>query len=413
MKLTKGKLSKLYNKKKQSYKGKRYFKSNKNIKNSTFRNNTNLNLSSKTLKNLFPKKTKSGSHGLSKYRLYGGADTEPIKESPVENVQEKSVEEPSLALATENKEIVGPTVEPVVTENKEMVSPTVEPVSNENKEMVGPNVEPVSTENKEMVGPNVEPVVTENKEMVSPTVEEAPSKVEPALDENGQPIVKPEQEEAPVLDENGQPIMKPEEVASALDENGQPIVKPEEAPVLDENGQPIVKPEQEEAPALDENGQPIVKPEEEETSALDENGQPIVKPEEEEQDQNQQQDQSEYDENNDRMPEEEDQEPPLDENGQPIQDQQFDETDNSGQQITSNEPQMDSSSDLPSNVANSVVTLVDYIASAVAKKMSNSSEGMQNGFDAVSEQANIENTSGGKRQRYTIKNRKQPKNKTR
>ena len=396
MKLTKGKLSKLYNKKKQSYKGKRYFKSNKNVKNSTFRNNTNLNLSSKTLKNLFPKKTKSGSHGLSKYRLYGGqANPEANPELPIENVQEKRVEEPSLALENENAKMDSPSVEPVTTENKEMVAQEQEQeplVTTENKEMVAQEQEQeqekeplVTTESS----PTVEQVTTENKEMVNPNIEG--SQIEtPKVDENGQPI-----KEAPVVDENGQPIKE----APPVEETGEQ--KPEQEMPLDEN--------KEQDQSLDANGEPN-KPEGQDQQ-FDENQEEQGQ---EEQDQGEQ-DQEEQDQ--------EEQEQPFDENQQE-QGQQFDENDEQNQPEGQNQQpdetgqndQQPSTSDLPSNVANSVVALVDYIASAVAKKMSNSStssEGMQNGFDAVSEQANIENTSGGKRQRHTIKNRKQPKNKTR
>ena len=49
MKLTKGKLSKLFNKKKQSHKK---IKNKKSKKNNTFRKNKNINLANKTLKNL-------------------------------------------------------------------------------------------------------------------------------------------------------------------------------------------------------------------------------------------------------------------------------------------------------------------------------------------------------------------------
>ena len=51
MKLTKGKLSKLYKKNKQSYM-KKYNKNKKSFTNNTFRKNKNLNLVNKTLKNI-------------------------------------------------------------------------------------------------------------------------------------------------------------------------------------------------------------------------------------------------------------------------------------------------------------------------------------------------------------------------
>jgi len=93
MKLTKGKISKLLNKKRQTRK--KNFKNNrqKTSKNArTFRRKINVNLANKSLKQLKYKKTKGGQ---------GGQGEEP---GPIENTQEQQVQNEETFSKTESEQ---------------------------------------------------------------------------------------------------------------------------------------------------------------------------------------------------------------------------------------------------------------------------------------------------------------------
>ena len=96
MKLTKGQISKLYNRKKQTLRKKKPSKRKSSKKNRTFRKKIGVNLSNKTLKRIRYKKHKGGENDIA---------TTPTLETPIEEQdltpskpapEEVKIDEPAL-----------------------------------------------------------------------------------------------------------------------------------------------------------------------------------------------------------------------------------------------------------------------------------------------------------------------------
>ena len=313
MKLTKGKLSKLYNKKKQSCKEKKYLRTNKNVKKSTFRNKSNLNLSSKTLKNIFPSNMKGGSHGLAKYRNYYGGQPEnvvaaEVKQEKLQQAENAGVLPPAVVAAEEKQEKLQQ------AENTG-VSPPAEVAAEVKQE----NLQ--QAENTGVSPPAASDVQTYDSTDVVNSIKE-----EETNDSSQETPLAPGSAEQPQLGPDGE----------------------------------LVAPDSADKQQQDYNNDEYS-------------------------------DNEEYNENEDN---EEEQEQGQGQRQDPNQTQQ------------PQQPQQPQSN-LPVDVANSVDTLVDYIASKVAQKVSGT-QGQQDGYAAVGEQSTA---TGGKKR--TRRFRTNPKNVTR
>ena len=212
MKLTKGKISKLYSKNKQSVRRKKNGKG-KTGRNRTFRKTKGLNLANKSLK--------------SYYNRRGGApdaeEVAPVVEEVAPIVQAPVVEE--VAPVVQAPEEVAPVVQAPVVEGAvaEGVAPVVEPIVAPVVEGVegAPIVAPVAEGVAPVEGAPVEGAVAEG---VAP-VEGAP--VEGALVESVEPIA-PAVEVAPVVEQAPEEPAAVEQAPAAVE---QAAVAVEQAPV--------------------------------------------------------------------------------------------------------------------------------------------------------------------------------------
>jgi hypothetical protein len=150
MKLTKGKISKLYNKKKQSFK-KKINKKRSASKRKTFRKNKNFNLAKKTLKRFYGKK-RGGKEPNEDPKVL---EEEPITSTPPAPVVTEEVVAPAVTEEVVTPAVTEEVVTPAVTE--EVVAP-------------GPTSDiPAVTEEVVTPGPTSDaPAVTE--EVVTPAV---------------------------------------------------------------------------------------------------------------------------------------------------------------------------------------------------------------------------------------------------
>jgi len=200
MKLTKGKITKLYNKKRQSFKKpKRRKLSNKRR---TFRNKKYLNLHKKSLKRYHYNKTKGGADEDSKEELTTPnlvENVEPVDTS-VNIPSEQNIQENTNQITTPiTSDGVDQNMTPIVPDN---VDQNIEPIVPDN---VDQNIEPIANET---VDENITPIANE-------TVDENMTHVVPeTVDENMTPVV-PE-----TIDENVEPI-----VSETVDENVEPNVE--------------------------------------------------------------------------------------------------------------------------------------------------------------------------------------------
>ena len=181
MKLTKGKISKLYNKKKQTLK-KRVNKKKSSNKRRTFRRKHGLNLARKSLKNIFNKKHKGGAKVDELPKVVEPTTVaEPIVQEPI--VQEPITQEPDNGSKniTHNMEEPVTEVEPIVEEPvSEPVIP--EPVTEVEQVIPEPVTEVESVTPVEHVTP-VEPVtevepVLQQEEPIKPNDPELSQAVE-------------------------------------------------------------------------------------------------------------------------------------------------------------------------------------------------------------------------------------------
>jgi hypothetical protein len=207
MKLTKGKISKLYNKNKQTLKKKANKRKTSN-KSKTFRRKQKINLARKTLKRFHYKKQKGGEIIPPKeVTTKDDADVDIVSSENVATPIEKSVVQP----------VEQPLENPVVSETE----PVEKPVVSEAK----PVEKPVESEAE----PVVQPVVSEAEPVVQPVVSEAEpvvSEAEHLVDEEP-PIV-----EKPLVSE-AEPVVEPME--EHLVSEAEPVVeKPMEEPVLND-----------------------------------------------------------------------------------------------------------------------------------------------------------------------------------
>ena len=160
MKLTKGKLSKIQNKKKQSLK--RFKKVGKTRKSKTFRKRKHVNLHNASLKK------------------YKGGQTEPIEAKPVTNELETTQTYPitQTSLTPSSEQAAQTTLEeqePLLEEgqqNLEEVNPTLEEEGQQNLEEVKPTLEEEGPTIGEEVKPTLEEDGEQNLEEVNPTLEE-------------------------------------------------------------------------------------------------------------------------------------------------------------------------------------------------------------------------------------------------
>jgi hypothetical protein len=191
MKLTKGKLSKIQNKKKQSLK--RFKKVGKTRKSKTFRKRKHVNLHNASLKK------------------YKGGQTEPIEAKPVTNELETTQTYPitQTSLTPSSEQAAQTTLEeqePLLEEgqqNLEEVNPTLEEEGQQNLEEVKSTLEE-GQQNLEEVNPTLEEEGQQNLEEVKPTLEEeGPTigeEVKPTLEEDGEQNLE---EVNPTLEEDG------------------------------------------------------------------------------------------------------------------------------------------------------------------------------------------------------------------
>jgi len=170
MKLTKGKISKILNKKKQSRKkpNNKKRKLDKNTKNArTFRRKRSVNLSNKTFKNLHLNKSKGGE----------GKDTTNSKKSEVETFEQQPVETTSTTTTSTPMELEQNEIKPVETVEEQPTSTTtstpmetdndVKPVEEVSESQTTPmetndEVEPLETVETVEEDPTSTPMTTED-----------------------------------------------------------------------------------------------------------------------------------------------------------------------------------------------------------------------------------------------------------
>jgi len=204
MKLTKGKISKLYNKKNQSLKRKNSKKS-ASFKTKTFRNKRNINLANKSLKRIYK----------------GGASPKEMRdlESQLKNIEEKNAKLDDK-MEAKNEEIQ----EPVTTTAP--VTPLIQNNNDEPGNVEAENVIPMP----ESLAPT-----TNDAESVTPTSES----LTPIKNESENFTLTPES--VPTTLENVTPIPESlpttQESIPTTSENVTPI--PESAPSTSENVEPV------------------------------------------------------------------------------------------------------------------------------------------------------------------------------
>ena len=137
MKLTKGKISKLYNRKKQTLRKKKPSKRKSSKKNRTFRRKRGVNLSTKTLKRIRYKKHKGGKNDEDKTVV------EPNPTTVEEPVPDGVEEEPVAPSTTEEEPALNGAEEPAPNEEEPALNGAEEPVPNNvaEEEPVVPNEE--------------------------------------------------------------------------------------------------------------------------------------------------------------------------------------------------------------------------------------------------------------------------------
>jgi hypothetical protein len=243
MKLTKGKISKLYSKNKQSLRRKKNGKG-KTGRNRTFRKTKGLNLANKSLKSF--------------YNRRGGAPDGAEEQQQEAEMKEKEPVVPAEPIAPVAAESVAPaTAESVAPATAESVAPTAAegstiegaPVA----EGVAPAVEGAPVEPlAEGVAPAVEgpESVEPLAEGVAPAVEGAPVEplaegVAPAVE--GTPVEPASEEQAPV-----EPVAEQapaEEQAPVTEPVTEPVAEPVTEPVAEPVTEPVTEPVAEQAPA--------------------------------------------------------------------------------------------------------------------------------------------------------------------
>ena len=226
MKLTKGKISKLYNKKKQSLKKKITRKKSNKIR--TFRNKPPLNLARKSLKRFNYKKYRGGGDGEDgKIEESGEEKKEPntinsiTTEPEVEQPKEVKPQVVEPGLEEVNPQVVEPGLEEV---QPEVMKPGLEEVQ---PEVVEPGLEQVQPEvvepGLEQVQPEVVEPGLEQPEVVEPSLEEVqPEVVEPGLEEVQPEVVEPGLEQPDVVEPGlEQPeVVEPEATETELEQAG-------------------------------------------------------------------------------------------------------------------------------------------------------------------------------------------------
>jgi len=381
MKLTKGKISKLYSKKKQSLK-KKVNKKRGSTRNKTFRKKRNIHLARKSLKRFHYKKQRGG-----------------VKEGEGEGEGDENISQESMPKVDEVSNSVPenlnqPTSETVYQSNIENADPLV------NTSMEPENTDPLI--NTSMEAENAEPLVNtsmepENAEPVNTSMEA----------ENAEPVVNTSMEA-----ENTEPLVN----TSMEPENAEPVntsMEPENAEPVNtsmepENAEPV------NTSMEAENAEPLVN-----TSMEAEIAEPLV--------------------NTSMEAENEDDEIPLSIKTLPItepsDESNMEETDSTSMvtdnvekptDFTSSSLEQEPTEDLttiksdtvPSKkeLMNSLSNVVDYITDAVAEKVSQKiptqpNDGQQDGFDSVNAAAEMMAKNGGKR-RKTRKFKLTKKNKT-
>ena len=190
MKLTKGKISKLYNKKKQSLKKGKKDKKSKSIKRNTFRKNKGFNLARKTLK---------------KYIAGNGADSksENIEDTKIEdkitNIQPTTTTTEKIETTTQEKPSVE-AFEPIVTDNQneQIKTEIIEPTTSEKIETItteNPSVETFDTikqddeevikqDNEEQIKQYDDENIQENMEPINVENEQPNTEIEPIKSED-------------------------------------------------------------------------------------------------------------------------------------------------------------------------------------------------------------------------------------
>jgi hypothetical protein len=160
MKLTKGKLSKIRNKKNQS--AKRFKNTGKGRKTKTFRKRKALSLHNTSLKKY------NGGQGTKSSELDDPTKPEKIADSTTDVVDEPSME-PIVAPTTD---VVGePSMEPIVAPTTDVVDePSMEPIVAPTTDVVGePSMEPIVAPTTDVVGePSMEPVVLPTTDLEDP-----------------------------------------------------------------------------------------------------------------------------------------------------------------------------------------------------------------------------------------------------
>ena len=195
MKLTKGKISKLYNKNKQTLKKKANKRKTSN-KSKTFRRKQKINLARKTLKRFHYKKQKGGEIIPPKeVTTKDDADVDIVSSENVATPIEKSVVQPvEESVVSEAKPVVSeaePVEKPVVSEAEPVEKPVVseaEPVVSEAEHLVDeepPIVEkPLVSEAEPVVEPMEEHLVSEAEPVVEKPMEEPlVNEIEPVLND--------------------------------------------------------------------------------------------------------------------------------------------------------------------------------------------------------------------------------------
>ena len=221
MKLTKGKISKLYNKNKQTLKKKANKRKTSN-KSKTFRRKQKINLARKTLKRFHYKKQKGG-------EIIPPKEVTTKDDADVDIVSSENVATPI------EKSVVQPVEESVVSEAKPVVSET-EPVEKPVVSETEPVEKPVVSETE----PVVQPVVSEAEPVVQPVVSEAEPVEKPVVSE-AEPVVSEAEhlvdEEPPIVEKplvsEAEPVVEPME--EHLVSEAEPVVeKPMEEPLVNE-----------------------------------------------------------------------------------------------------------------------------------------------------------------------------------
>jgi len=199
MKLTKGKISKLYNKKKQSLK-KKVNKKKSSSRNKTFRKKRNIHLARKSLKRFHYKKHRGGAEdgegeGMPKVDETSNSVTENINQSTSETLNQSNTENVSNPVDLTTTSVGTENVEPIVDSSTTTVGTenVSNPVDLSTTSVSTENVEPIVDSSTTSMGTeNIEPIVdssttsvgTENVEPIvdSSTTSMATENIEPIAD---------------------------------------------------------------------------------------------------------------------------------------------------------------------------------------------------------------------------------------